>query len=69
MHTLIYGSQAEYDKNYDTMSPEVNTAAPWSHRGPLDHNLEHDNCGVRKHNTHSNYSRKNMVYYNVFTVS
>ena len=30
----------EYDKNYDITSSKVNTDAPWSHRGPMEHNLE-----------------------------
>ena len=30
-------------KNNDIASPKSNTAAPWSHRGTLEHNLEPDN--------------------------
>ena len=42
MHTLVYSGHVEYDKDNDTMSPKVNTAAPWSHGGSLEHNVEPD---------------------------
>ena len=32
----------DYDKNNDIMHAKVNTAAAWSHRGPLEHNIEPD---------------------------
>ena len=40
MHTFVYSSHIEDDKNNDITSPKVNTAASWSHRGSLEHNLE-----------------------------
>ena len=43
--TLVYSSHVEYDKKYD-ISPKVNTAAPWSHRGPLEHNCEPDHLQI-----------------------
>ena len=43
MHTLLYSGHVRYDKNNDIMSPKVNTAAPWSHRDPVEHILEPGN--------------------------
>ena len=40
MHTLVYGEHVEYYDNNDTTSLNVNTAAPWRHRGPLECNHE-----------------------------
>ena len=42
MHTLVYSSHADYDKDNDITNPKANTSAPWSHRSPLEHNLEPD---------------------------
>ena len=42
MHTFEYKGSVKYDKTNDITSLKVNTAIPWSHRGPLEHNLEHD---------------------------
>ena len=43
MHTILYSGHAEYHENNDIPSPKVKTTAPWSHRGPLKHNLHPDN--------------------------
>ena len=46
MYTLVYLGYVEFDKNNDITSLQVNTTAPWSHTGPLDHNLEPDKHGL-----------------------
>ena len=39
---IVYSGHVEYDKTNNAIGQKVNTAAPWSHRGPLGHNLESD---------------------------
>ena len=44
-HTaIVYSGHVEYDKNNDITSLKVNATAPWSCRGPSEHNLEPDDC-------------------------
>ena len=59
MHALVYSGHVKYDKNNDIMSSKVNTAAPSSHRGPLEHNLESDKNLLQKGTTHLSC---NIVY-------
>ena len=39
MYTLVYSGHVEYDKNNAFTSLKVHDAAPWSHRGQLEHHL------------------------------
>ena len=63
MH-LVYGDYVEKKTN-DILRTKVNTAASWSHKGPLEYNLKHvikfnvsatsRHCGL--------YRYINVVYY------
>ena len=46
-HALLYSSHVEYVNKNDIVSLNINTAAPWSNRDPLEHNLEPVNLGCR----------------------
>ena len=66
--TLVYSGHVENDKNNDITSSKVNTTAPWSHRGPLKHNLEPDNTitsGKLSHTTCFYCSDKSLLYAHV----
>ena len=41
-YTLVYSVHVEYDKNNETIRPEVNSAARWRHRGSLGYSIEPD---------------------------